>query len=49
MTDEHPEIITSLPDITEYTAIGIGPGIGEKQKQPPYWKNYFPRVKSLSS
>ncbi len=29
LTDQHPEIITDLPDLTEYTAIGVGPGLGE--------------------
>ncbi len=30
LTDPHPEIITDIPDLTGYTSIGVGPGIGEK-------------------
>ena len=29
LTDPHPEMITALPDLTEYSAIGVGPGLGE--------------------
>ncbi|HSZ24362.1 MAG TPA: NAD(P)H-hydrate dehydratase [Cytophagaceae bacterium] len=32
MTDQHPEIITDIPDLDEFTAIGIGPGLGEKKE-----------------
>ena len=30
LTDHHPEIITDLPELDEFTAIGVGPGLGEK-------------------
>ncbi len=30
LLDENAEIITDIPELTEFTAIGIGPGIGEK-------------------
>jgi hydroxyethylthiazole kinase-like uncharacterized protein yjeF len=29
LTDPHPEIITEIPELAEYTAIGVGPGLGE--------------------
>ena len=29
LTDPHPEMITALPELTEYSAIGVGPGMGE--------------------
>jgi hydroxyethylthiazole kinase-like uncharacterized protein yjeF len=29
LTDPHPEMITALPDLAEFTAIGVGPGMGE--------------------
>lgn len=32
LTDQHPEIITDIPDLTEYTVIGVGPGIGEQKE-----------------
>ncbi|MCS6823736.1 MAG: NAD(P)H-hydrate dehydratase [Cytophagaceae bacterium] len=31
LTDPHPEIITTIPDLNGYTAIGVGPGIGEHE------------------
>ncbi len=30
LLDQNPEIITDIPKLDEYTAIGIGPGIGQK-------------------
>ncbi|MCU0431722.1 MAG: NAD(P)H-hydrate dehydratase [Cytophagaceae bacterium] len=30
LTDPHPELITEIPPLEEYTAIGVGPGITEK-------------------
>lgn len=30
MTDPHPELITVIPDLEEFTAIGVGPGLTEK-------------------
>jgi hydroxyethylthiazole kinase-like uncharacterized protein yjeF len=30
LLDPHPEIITQVPDTNEYTAIAVGPGLGEK-------------------
>lgn len=30
LTDQHPEIVTDIPDLTGFTAIGVGPGLGEK-------------------
>ncbi|HVD98257.1 MAG TPA: NAD(P)H-hydrate dehydratase [Cytophagaceae bacterium] len=30
LTDPHPEMITNIPDLSEYDSIGIGPGMGEK-------------------
>ena len=32
LTDPHPEIITALPELSEFTSIGIGPGIGENKE-----------------
>ncbi len=32
LTDPHPEIITALPDLIEYTSIGVGPGMGENKE-----------------
>lgn len=32
MTDEHFEFITDVPDVSAYTAIGIGPGIGQAKE-----------------
>ena len=32
ITDTHPEIITSIPDLTEFNAIAIGPGMGESKE-----------------
>lgn len=30
LTDQHPEIVTDIPDLTGFTAIGVGPGLGEQ-------------------
>ncbi|HWZ22302.1 MAG TPA: NAD(P)H-hydrate dehydratase [Cytophagaceae bacterium] len=32
LTDPHPEMITALPDLAEFTAIGVGPGMGESSE-----------------
>ncbi len=32
LTDPNAEIITTLPDLTEFSAIGIGPGLGEHKE-----------------
>ena len=45
-TDEEEKILTSVPDISTFTSIGIGPGLGRDQQTVSFLKNILSQKKS---